>query len=70
MERVPLKVTFRTQASDVKFFPLRLTGERLEQLSAASVVKLGNGYEFRLQTEVAPQSPWYEIVLTHALTGR
>ena len=70
MERIPLNVTFRTQASAVKVFPLKLTGERLEQLSAASVQKLGNGYEFKLQMEAAPQSPWYEIVVTHATTQR
>ena len=66
MERVPLKVTLRTNANDAKVFPLSLTGKRLGQLPATSVVKLADSYEFKLQMEAAPQSPWYEIVLNPA----
>ena len=66
MERVPVKITFQTQAIDVKVFPLSLTGQRLGQLPATSVVKLANAYELTLQMEHSPQSPWYEIVVASA----
>ena len=66
MERVPLKITLQTQATDLKVFPLSLSGQRLGQLPAASVVKLATAYELTLQMEPYPQSPWYEIVLTAA----
>jgi len=66
MERVPMKVTFRSQAADLKVFPLSLTGERLGQLAATSVIKFANAYELTLQLEPSPRSPWYEIVITPA----
>jgi hypothetical protein len=66
MERVPMKVTFRSQAADLKVFPLSLTGERLGQLAATSVIKFANAYELTLQLEPSPRSPWYEIVITAA----
>jgi hypothetical protein len=63
MERVPLKLTFKTTANGLQVFPLSLTGKRLAALPAKFIHRVSDGYQLDLQMETMPESPWYEIAV-------
>lgn len=64
MDRVPVRISLRTAHGGAQVFPLAMDGSRQAALPPAAVARRGSRFEFTLQNEPNPLSPWYEIVFS------
>jgi hypothetical protein len=62
MQRVEVRLTLRTGASEIQVFPLDGRGARKQPLDARFVEPAEGGFQIHLQADGQDFAPWYEIV--------